>query len=252
MSGSLARHTAGPLLRAPGRRLLQVRRQYDRRKAATVLGLAALVVLGTAGIGGVSSPAGLRGDPVAARELVALMRAGERGSWSVKYEFTRTLAGGRALRQSMQEARDPSMHVLRSGSAMTVDQGRRSYDCNLADGRPACTESAAAKVLPPSEVVRVAVSMGAYAVAAAAGATIAGERVRCFRVLATGRGQLPDLGVETDLCLAAGGVALRQRIVRATGDVDERLAQTVSDRVTTAAVRAVARGFDPGAESGRG
>lgn len=220
--------------------------------AAGTFGLAAVAMLATLGFAGASGPVANRADPAAARALLALMRAGERGSWSVTYDFTRTLAGGRTLRQSMQEARVPSLHVLRSGSVMTVEQGKRSFDCNLVEQRPACTESAAGTALAPSDVLRVAVSVGAYMVAADSGTTIAGERVRCFRVLTTGHGQLPDLGIETDLCLAANGVSLRQRVVRASGDVDERQARTVAAPVTSAAVRAVARGFDPGAATGRG
>jgi hypothetical protein len=135
---------------------------------------------------------------------------------------------------------------------MSVDQGDRSYDCTLAGPRVACIESAAATVLPPSEVLRVAVSVGAYAVFKAPTTTIAGERAQCFRVVTTGRGQLPDLGVEADLCLGTTGVSLRQRIVSASGDVNERLAESVTERVTTAMVRAVARGFDPSTAASRG
>jgi hypothetical protein len=229
-----------------------VRRQFDGRVAAGAFGLVAVALLVTVGFAGAPGPVVNRTDPTAARELLTLMRAGERGSWSVKYDFTRTLAGGRTLRQSMQEARVASLHVLRSGSVMTVDQGKRSFNCNLVEGRPACTESAAGTALAPSEVLRVAVSVGAYTVVKDAGATIAGEQARCFRVLATGHGQLPDLGIEADLCLAPNGVSLSQRIVRASGDADERLAREVEAPVTRAKVRAVARGFEPSASSGRG
>ncbi len=214
-----------------------------------MVALAALVTLGFA------APTVLVGapaDPGAARDLVTLMRAGERGSWSVDYEFTRTLAGGRVLRQAMQEARDPSLHVLRSGSVMSVVQGRRTYDCNATGKRLACTEAPATKLLAPSEVLRVAVSVGAYTVTRIPGAVIAGQRARCFRARTTGHGQLPDLGVEADMCLDAHGVSLRQRIVSDSGDVDERLAESVTEPVTTAAIRALARGFDPGAAPGPG
>ena len=229
-----------------------MRRQFDRRVAAGAFGLAAVALLATLGFAGASGPLLNRTDTAAARELLALMRAGERGSWSVRYDFTRTLAGGRTLRQSMQEARISSLHVLRSGSVMTVEQGKRSFNCNLVEGRPACTESAAGTALAPSEVLRVAMSVGAYRVVKDAGATIAGEQARCFRVLATGHGQLPDLGIEADLCLAPNGVSLRQRIVRASGDADERRAQVIDAPVTRATVRAVARGFDPSAPIGQG
>jgi hypothetical protein len=224
-----------------------VRRQFDRRVAAKAFAVAAVSLFVTFGFAAPPGVIGSSGGRSAVGDLVALMRAGERGSWSVTYQFTRTLAGGRALRQSMQEARSPAMHVLLAGTSMSVVEGDRSYDCTVADDRPACTESAAGTSLPPSEVLRVAVATGAYSVTAAPDATIAGERARCFRVVATGPGQLPDLGIEADLCLGPSGVSLRQRIVHASGDVDERLAESVAQPVTTAAVRAVARGFDPAA-----
>ena len=90
-------------------------------------------------------------------------------------------------------------------------------------------------------------SVGAYDVVRSSAATIAGRRAQCFDVLATGHGQLPDLGVETDLCLTPSGVPLRQRVVRATGDVDERVARSVARRVTARTIEAVAAGFDPNA-----
>lgn len=212
--------------------------------AAGAFGLIAVVLLGTAGVTRESKPPVARRDPGAARDLEALMRAGEQGSWSVSYEFSRTLAGGRVLRQPMQEARSPSLHMLHSGSAMTVDKGDRSYDCNLAGAGYDCTTSIAGTTLPASEVVRVAVSAGAYDVTTASTASIAGRRARCFRVLTTGHGQLPDLGVETDLCLTAAGVPLRQRVVRASGDVDERVARSVATNVTTRMIEAMIRGLD--------
>ena len=121
-------------------------------------------------------------DPAAARDVVALMRAGERGSWSAAFDFTRTLADRRVLRESMQEARDPVMHVLRSGSSMTVQRAGRNYDCNLVEGRSVCTEVGSGAVLPASEVLRVAIAAGAYDVTRLPDTVIAGERTRCFRV----------------------------------------------------------------------
>jgi hypothetical protein len=64
-------------------------------------------------------------------------------------------------------------------------------------------------------------------------------------VLATGHGGLPAVGVETDVCLAPDGVTLRDRIVRSTGDVDERTARAVRRDASPADVEQLARGFDP-------
>jgi hypothetical protein len=217
----------------------------DRRTAVFAFLVAAIVVLATAGIARSIAPAGELPDPYAANDLVALMAAGERGSWSVNYDFTRTLADGRVLNESMQEARNPSLHLLLSGTSMTVDTPKRSYDCNLVEGRWPCTGSTAGAVLPPSEVLRVALAHGWYVVTRAPGSVIAGEQAECFRVLATGDGQLPDIGTETDRCLAADGVALSERVVHSTGDVDARVARSVLRGVSTAAIETLAHGFDP-------
>jgi hypothetical protein len=212
--------------------------------AGGAFGLAAVVMLATVGLARTSVPAVAARDPSAARDLETLMRAGESHSWSVSYEFTRTLDVGSVMHETMQEARDRSTHVLRAGSAMTVDEGNRSYDCNLTGAQFACTESGTGPVLAPSEVLRVAVSVGAYRVNEAATTTIAGARARCFRVVAAGHGQLPDFGVETDLCFTAAGVPLRQRIMRASGNVDERVAQAFTNRVTAHTIDAIADGLD--------
>ncbi len=222
--------------------------------AAGTFGLAAVVLLTTVGVAWnahTAHAARTAAPQVAARgadaagQLEQLMRAGELGSWSVTYEFVRTLADGRVLRQLEQEARDPSIHVLRSGSVMTVDKGDHSYDCNLTGTQFACTESATATALAASEVLRVAVSVGAYHVTVASPIIIAGAPARCFRVLTTGHGQLPDLGLETDMCFTASGVPLLQRVVGASGDIDERVAQSVATPVTTRTIEATVEGLDP-------
>ena len=219
---------------------------FDRRLAAGLFSLAAIGVLATAGL--VSAPALPipTPDPGAARELVALMRAGEGKSWLITSDFTRTLRNGRRLRQTMQEGRSPQLHVLTAGSAMTIETRTRAYTCTLVETGSACHETTPGLTLPESEVLRVAIAAGAYGVTRQAGATIAGEHARCFRVLATGHGGLPAVGVETDVCLAPDGVTLTDRVVRATGDVDERTARGVRRDVSPADVEQLARGFDPG------
>jgi len=207
--------------------------------AAVALGLAAVVMFATVALMRTSGPAVAAHDPNAARDLEILMRAGELGSWSVSYQFTRTLADGSVMRETMQEARDPSLHVLRAGSAMTIDKDGRSYDCNLVAAQFACTEAGAGPVLAPSEVLRVAVSVGAYTVDEGATTMLAGAPAQCFRVLGTGHGQLPDFGVETDLCYTAAGIPLRQRIMRSSGTVDERVAHAFADGVTARTIDAI-------------
>lgn len=218
---------------------------FDRRFAAGLFSLAAIGLLCTAGF--TSSPTLPLPvpDPGAARELIAMLRAGEGESWLTTYDFTRTLASGRRLRQIMQEGRSPALHVLTAGSAMTIESPTRTYTCTLVDTGSACHEEATGPTLPESEVLRVAIAAGAYGVTRQAGATIAGEHARCFRVLATGRGGLPDVGVQTEVCGAADGITLRDRVVHTTGDVDERTARQVRRSVSTADVEQLARRFDP-------
>src|SRR5438128_1432094 len=69
-------------------------------------------------------------DPAAARELVALMRAGERGRWIVEYDFTRRLAGGRVLREQGNEGRSDGWHVVITGTAMTIEHGDETSSCD--------------------------------------------------------------------------------------------------------------------------
>src|SRR4051794_18389726 len=102
--------------------------------AAGAFSLVAVVVLCAAAIARApdSSPAVAANDPAAARDLVALMRAGERGGWLARYQFTRTLANGRALRQPLTEARDgAARHVLVTGNAMSVERDDSAYECSL-------------------------------------------------------------------------------------------------------------------------
>jgi hypothetical protein len=218
---------------------------FDRRFATYAFSILAVVLVLTAGLARLPTTSADVGDPAAAQDLLALMRAGERGSWLVSYGFTRTLADGRVLTQTMQEARNPSLHVLLSGPSMTIETRTRSYDCNLVAGRWPCTGSVSSHVLPASEVMRVALAAGWYRVTRTANVTVAGERARCYRVLSSGVGQLPDIGAETDLCFAGDGIALSDRVVHATGDVDERVAASVVRRVSTARIEELAHGFDP-------
>ena len=207
--------------------------------------VAALVMLGTVGSARRPTHNLNRADRGAARDLVAGMRQGERGHWLVTFEFTRKLANGRVLTQAMHEGRVPSLRVLTSGTSMTVEKRAEHFDCNLVGERSECSPTATGRVLPPSEVLRVSVAAGAYGVERRPAETIAGERARCFRVRATGPATIPDLGAATDLCVSDDGIVLRQRVEKASGDVDERVARSVRRGVTMRAIEAVIRDFDP-------
>jgi hypothetical protein len=215
--------------------------------AAGAFSLATVVLLSVVGIARAPAPkvAAETRDPQAARELVALTRSGEHGSWLGRYEFTRTLANGRVLHQPMSEARHRSMHVLVSGSAMTVERGGRVYDCNLVNDRASCHLSTPGAVVPASQVLQIAVAAGAYDVSREPSVTIAGVPARCFRVLGTGRGLLPDIGTQTDTCLSTGGVPLSQRVTHPSGDIDERVARSVTPHVDTRTVEELERSFGP-------
>jgi hypothetical protein len=213
--------------------------------AAGVFSLAAVVLVCAVSVA--RSPArkvdAEKADPRAALDLVALLRAGEHGSWLARYEFTRTLTNGRALRQPLSEARTGLMHVLVSGAAMTVERNGRVYDCNLVNDRASCHVSTSGRALPASQVLRVAVAAGAYTVSRGPSTTIAGVRALCFLVLGTGRGVLPDIGTRTDACLSPEGVPLSQRVLRPSGDVDERVARAVREGIRASAVEDLARSF---------
>ncbi len=214
----------------------------DRRVAAGAFSLAAVALLCTASVARPHRAAIEVSDARAARQLVSLMRTGERGNSLVTYDFTRTLHGGRVLRREMQEGRSSTLHVLVSGSSLTLERGSRVYECNLVEDRSQCTPPTG-RSLPAWAVLRIAVNAGAYGVRRTSGETVIGEHSTCYRVRTTGHGYLPDLGTESEVCLANDGIVLRQRVERPAGDRDERVARTVRRNVSAGAVEALAREF---------
>ena len=220
----------------------------DRRVAVGSFSLVAIGLLCTVALARAPLPAEVRAraaaisarDPAAARDLVALMRAGERGRWIVRYRFTRTNADGRVLRQLGEEGRSGTWHVVITGTAMSFERGRASYACVLIRGSYGCKETPGGRALPESTVVRVVVAAGAYDVTRRPDTTIAGVRARCFRMRATGRGSLPEFGVETDRCLTGEGIPLRLVVVRPPGQVEEHLATSIRQETTPKQVMALA------------
>jgi hypothetical protein len=151
------------------------------------------------------------------------------------------------LAETMREARNEDLHVLIVGTSMTFETPTRLYDCTLVDVRASCHETDRPPALPESEVLRIAVDTHAYGVSNRPDRTIAGERTRCYLILPTGPGTLPDLGTESEVCLADDGVALAERVLRDTGNTDERQATAVERGVSSERIRALVRSFDPSA-----
>jgi hypothetical protein len=219
----------------------------DRRVAIGGFSLAAIGLLCTVAFARaprpdvrVAVPAGPAGDRAAARDLVALMRAGERGRWIVRDDFTRRIADGRVLRQPGAEGRSGGWHVVITGTAMTVEHGEESSSCDLVGAEYGCRQDASGRSLPESTVVQVVVDTGSYTVVRRPDTTIAGVRARCFRMRGTGQGSLPDFGAQTDRCLSDDGIPLRLVVVRPPGIVEEHLATAVAAGATTRQVKALA------------
>jgi hypothetical protein len=221
------------------------RHALDRRIATFFFVVAAAGLFVTVAVAAAPPMPRPEPDADAARELVALMRAGEQGSWLVTYDFERRLAIGQTLGIPMREARNDELHVLIAGTSMTFETPTRAYDCTLLDLRTGCHEVDRTQQLPEFEVLRVAVNTGLYGVSPLPGRTIAGEAARCFLILPTGPGTLPDLGTETVTCLSDDGIALDERVTRTTGNTDQRVATSVLRDVSSEQIRTIVRSFDP-------
>ncbi len=179
-------------------------------------------------------------DPAAARDLEALLRAGERGRWIVQYDYTRIIGRGRPLRLRGEEGRSGAWHVVISGTAMTLEHGDASSACDLIGNEYGCKTTPGGRALPESEVVRVVVAAGAYDVVRRPDTTIAGVGARCFRMRATGQGSLPDFGVQTDRCLSRDGIPLRWVVARPPATLEAQLATSVRRNATPTEVKAMA------------
>lgn len=166
-------------------------------------------------------------DARAFAELTRLLDAGERASWIVDYDHARTLAGGRTTTARVSHARGERVRITRDSTSADVVVGRTAYHCTVVAEEVQCLAGPGddRRALSTADVVRTVVDLGAYAVTRRPDETLAGERARCFRVLAV-RGVLPALGTETVYCLAEDGLPLRRRV---TGPVrtDEWIAARV-------------------------
>jgi hypothetical protein len=212
-----------------------MRSPLDRRVAVVALAVAAIAM--AVPIATARAPLPAAGDEDARGELLALARRSERATWLVDFTFERRLADGRRLTEATTEANRPPVHIVSSGATVTVRRPRSTVICTEADDGASCIERRDEPALASSAVYREVTRLGAYAVEAVGGRTIAGERARCFRLVAR-RAVLTQLGAYTEQCYAADGVPLRSQVKQSTS-LDTRVAQRVERAVTTAKLRAL-------------
>jgi hypothetical protein len=218
--------------------------RLDRRAV-----LAALVLVALASIMFVArSRSSTKADDTKARaDLLALAAKRERGTWLVEFRFTRRLASGATLHQTVTEANRPPVHIDAGGDGVTVDFGNRVTSCTTTSKGPRCITEKSAPSLAPAAVYRVVTKIGAYRVRPETDTTIAGEHAECFRLIAiTSPRTIPSLGTETEQCYAADGVPLRSSVVNATS-TDTRTALTVTRAVTNARLNALLHQLDQNA-----
>lgn len=223
-------------------------RRVDRRVACGAFGLAVLVLASVCALSGVSEPVLARRDPAAALELFRLLRAGERANYIVDFTFTRVRpSDGQRLASSTIGARYGRALLTRGGGSLTVELPNLVYDCQQVERRSSCTTRPQSASISPSEAVGAEILVGAYDAVRIGDAELAGERARCFRIRARSpRDEVPGLGRETTLCLAADGIPLRTRVVAALS-TDERDATRIRRNIDDAALAALLAGFDTAA-----
>jgi hypothetical protein len=222
---------------------LPTRRRVDRSAAATVFGVAAAAMLVATMVGDIAPPLAARRDPRAAAELVALMQRGERSTFVADYVFTRSTGPGPAFSSDYSEARNDRFHVTRSGSSLDIDTATRHYDCELVEEQPSCSAQPLEKTVAASEVLRIAVALGAYDVTSTGDRNVSGEQARCFQVRAHDADHaLPGLGFETDTCYTADGVRADTRVRSEV--VEQWVARRIVRSFNAATIAPILSGFD--------
>jgi hypothetical protein len=205
--------------------------------------MAAAAMLVATLFGDIAPPLAARRDPKAAADLVALMQRGERATYVADYVFTRSNGSGSVFASDYSEARNQRFHVTRAESSLDIDSATRHYDCELVDDQPSCTTAPLVKTVPASEVLRIAVALGAYDVVSTGSRDVNGEPTRCFQVRAHDANHaLPGLGFETDTCYTSDGIRADTRV---RSGVDERwVARRILRTFDAATIAPVLSGFD--------
>jgi hypothetical protein len=220
-------------------------RRADRRIATYAFGVVGVTFAAVVVFAHTPPPHLPENDPKAAAAVVAYITAGEHASYVVAYDFTRTRADGSKLPSRSYEARTPDVFVTRLGDTLSAVGLGKSFECSNFNGESACHERAQNTTLPDSEVVRIAIGAAPYNVWRIADATIAGEHAKCYALHSPTGAKIPQLGIASELCFDAQGVALRRRIF---GDViDGWEATSVVHRFDPGSLRPVLVGFEAAA-----
>ena len=208
--------------------------------AALVCSLGIAVTVATTDEQPASEP---RHDPGAARELVALMQAGEAQRYVADYEITRERADGATLPTTLTEAHSPRVQITRQDETLRIDLADTSYDCQRVNDEPTCFRVDGGFGIPQSEVLDAAIAAAPYDVLRRGSPTIAGEEAACFELTAQNPlRQLPDLGPRATFCLASDGIPLRTE-VESVGN-ERRKALAVVRSFDDASLRPLLQGFE--------
>jgi hypothetical protein len=207
--------------------------------------LALFAFLPVAVVSDVSRPPSRVAGADASEQLVALLRAGEHADYVVEYAFTRVRPDDkRRLSWSLTEARYGAALISRGSDALTVQLPKVSYRCQLVERQSSCMKRDEPAPVARSELIGTAVDTGAYHVAPAPAAVLAGERAECFVVGGRVAGnELPGLGRETAICVAADGIPLRSEIA-STLSTDTWEARRVQRNIGRTALGPILRGYD--------
>jgi hypothetical protein len=197
-----------------------------------VFGTLALVLVLCAAASAAPLPKSARRDPAAARHLVQRLRAGERADRLIQYDFTRTNARG-AVQSVVTEGRRGGLSFILTGDTLTLRSADRVLVCQRVTNPPSCFRRPPDVSLPTSEVIAVAVALGAYDVAPDRVANIAGEHGDCSDLRANKGHALPGLGNDTNVCLSEDGLLLSTD-VRTGAARESRTAQVVQRRIADA------------------
>ncbi len=184
-------------------------------------------------------------DPAAARALIAYLAAGERASFVVAYEFSRTRADGSQFPAQGYEARTASVYVTRLGDTLSAVGLGKSLECSRYNNTASCKERAETGSLPLSETALVAIEAAPYDVWRLADARIAGERAQCFALRSRSGARIPQLGLASEFCFDAQGVPLRRRVY--TDVIDDWEATSVTHRFDLPALAPLLVGFEAAA-----
>jgi hypothetical protein len=219
---------------------------------ATVALAGSVLLLVVAGVVQSPAPHGTPfvSDPGAERDLVALVRAGDRARYLVEFTSTRVVAGGATRTETVTEGQVPPRRVVAGASSATVDLDDRRVRCTATDVGVECLpEDTDPDGLPAWRVYETAFAEGLYAARRLGSRAIAGEAAQCFELVAVD-GVLPALGLVGERCLAADGVPLAARVATSTLD-DRRVAVSVRRDVDADDLAALLDrlGPDPGADA---